>query len=479
MAQSPRNRNLRRESASKEIVLDSLDSILSNPRVTVRKDGAPNAEGCCVVYWMQRAQRGIDNPALDVAIQIANELQKPVAVFFGLHPKYPNANWRHYAFLFDGLKETADRITARGAAFVFRPFPNHNLIKFCEEVKPCLVIGDENPMRAPEGWRQRAASDLKVPFYTVDADVIVPTKYFPKEEYAARTIRPKLHKLLPMFLRPCDNPPAKFHWTPGTKPKSTSSIVPAVLSSLPMDRSVAPLAGAEGGTAAGLRQLQHFIQQGLSRYDTDRNFPPLEGTSGLSAYLHFGQLGPLTIALAVQQAEAPKPAKDAFLEELIVRREVAINFVARNPKYDQLAGCPEWAQKTLTASASDPRIVIYSELQLESAATHDALWNAAQMEMVKRGRMHGYLRMYWAKKILEWSETPAAAFDIAVRLNDRYELDGRDPNGYTGVAWAIGGKHDRPWAPRRPIFGMVRYMSYDGCKRKFDIQSYIRKVAAL
>lgn len=428
---------------------------------------------------MQRAQRVLDNPALDIAIQLANELQKPIAVFFGLHPKYPNGNWRHYAFLMDGLAETAERVAARGAAFVFRPYPDHNLIRFCEEVKPCLVIGDENPMRAPEGWRQSAARDLRIPFYTVDADVIVPTKYFPKEEYAARTIRPKLQKLLPLFFHPCENPKAGYSWPADTEPKSTAPIETSILDSLPVDRSIAPVAGVNGGTAAGLRQLQSFIQQGLSRYDTDRNLPHLAGTSELSSYLHFGQLGPLTIALAVQSAEAPRQAKEAYLEELIVRRELAINFVARNPKYDELAGCHEWAQKTLAASTNDPRDVLYSESQLENAETHDDLWNAAQMEMVKRGRMHGYLRMYWAKKILEWTETPAEAFAIAVRLNDRYELDGRDPNGYTGVAWAIGGKHDRPWAPRRPIFGMIRYMSYDGCKRKFDIQSYIRKVAAL
>ena len=459
--------------------MDSLDSILSNPRVTVRKSGAPDPAGNCVVYWMQRAQRGIDNPALDVAIQVANELQKPLAVFFGLHPKYPNANWRHYVFLVDGLKETAERVVARGAAFVFRPFPNHNLIKFCDEVKPCLVIGDENPMRAPESWRQSAASALNIPFYTVDADVIVPTRYFPKEEYAARTIRPKINKLLPLFLHPSENPQAKYSWPAVTKPKSTASLEASMLDSLPLDRKTPPVAGVNGGTAAGLRQLQHFIRRALSRYDTDRNFPPLEGTSELSAYLHFGHLSSLTIALAVQDAVAPLQAKNAFLEELIVRRELAINFVARNPNYDQLAGCPDWARKTLASSAHDPRTVIYSERQFENAETHDDLWNAAQMEMVKRGRMHGYLRMYWAKKILEWTETPEEAFGIAVRLNDRYELDGRDPNGYSGIAWAIGGKHDRPWAPRRPIFGMIRYMSYDGCKRKFDIQAYLRKVAAL
>jgi deoxyribodipyrimidine photo-lyase len=428
---------------------------------------------------MQRAQRGIDNPALDVALQLANELQKPLAVFFGLHPRYPNANWRHYAFLFDGLAETAAQIEARGAAFVFRPFPAHNLIQFCEEVQPCLVVGDENPMREPEGWRQKAAQVLRVPFYTVDADVIVPTKLFPKEEYAARTLRPKLQKLLPMFLLPCENLQAHYHWKPQEKPTSTTEIHATILAQLPLDRATQPVTKQKGGTAEGMHKLRHFISHTLARYDTDRNLPHLAGTSTLSAFLHFGQISPTTIALAVLAADVPQVAKDAYLEELIVRRELAINYVARNPNYDRLAGCHEWARQTLAKSAADPRDVLYSETQLENAATHDALWNAAQMEMVKRGHMHGYLRMYWAKKILEWTATPEEAFAIAVRLNDRYELDGRDPNGYTGIAWAIGGKHDRPWAPKRPIFGMIRYMSYTGCQRKFDIHKYIHNVSTL
>ena len=459
--------------------LKGLDSILANPRVTIRTPGTPVPEGRCVVYWMQRAQRGTDNPALDVALQLANELQKPLAVFFGLHPRYPNANWRHYAFLFDGLAETAAQIEARGAAFVFRPFPDHSLWKFCEEVKPCLVVGDENPMREPEARRQKAAEVLRVPFYTVDADVIVPTKFFPKEEYAARTLRPKIQKLLPQFLRPCENHSAKYHWKSEERPPNTTEIDPACLEQLPLDRTVSPVAKQKGGATAGIQHLQHFIRNGLACYDTDRNLPHLAGTSSLSAYLHFGQLSPITIALAVLTADAPQQAKDAYLEELIVRRELAINYVARNPNYDRLEGCHDWARQTLAQSAHDTRDVLYNESQLENAATHDDLWNAAQMEMVKSGHMHGYLRMYWAKKILEWTETPEQAFSIAIRLNDRYELDGRDPNGYTGVAWAIGGKHDRPWAPKRPIFGMIRYMSYTGCQRKFDIPKYIQKVTAL
>ncbi len=457
--------------------MNLLDGLKTNPRVTIRRNGEPCAEGLCVVYWMQRAQRSIDNPALNVAIQAANELQKPLAVFFGLHPNYPNANLRHYAFLLEGLQETAQKIEERGAAFIFRPHPKNNLIAFCEEVKACLVIGDENPMREPESWRKSAAEKLRVPFWTVDADVVVPVKLFEKEEYAARTIRPKIHRLLDVFLQPLSKPRARYPFP--RKPMSVPIDKQKILATLAFDRSVQPVAYFKGGTAEAMKRLRAFIKKRLASYHTDRNLPEVDGTSSLSAYLHFGHLSPLTIALAVKNADAPQEARDAYLEELIVRRELAMNYVARNPSYDRLQGSPNWALKTLAEQAKDERPHLYTEAQLESAATADELWNAAQIEMMVTGKMHGYLRMYWAKKILEWTRAPEEAFDIAVRFNDKYELDGRDPNGYTGVAWAIGGKHDRPWAPRRAVFGLIRYMSAAGMARKFDVKAYIQKVNAL
>ncbi|MEP7274232.1 MAG: deoxyribodipyrimidine photo-lyase, partial [Acidobacteriota bacterium] len=449
--------------------MNEIEQLISNPRVTVRRPGHPDPDGRSVVYWMQRAQRGIDNPALDVAIQAANALRLPVAVFFGLHPRYPNSNLRHYSFLVDGIEENRRRIEERGCAFVFRPHPDHDLIRFCKEVKPALVICDENPMREPEGWRRSAAEKLSSPFWTVDADVIVPTRLFPKEEYAARTLRPKLNRLLPVFLQQPANTRANVAWE---RPPTSIEIEPSrILTELECDRRTSAVPDVRGGTEAALKQLSLFINDRLASYDTSRNLPDRRGTSELSAYLHFGHIGPLTIALAVQNADAPMVAKDAFLEELIVRRELAINFVARNPGYDTLAGCPDWGRRTLAKHAEDIRPHLYTESQLESGETSDPLWNAAQMEMVHTGRMHGYLRMYWAKKILEWTESAETAFEIAVRLNDRYELDGRDPNGYTGIAWAIGGKHDRPWAPARTAFGNIRYMSAAGCARKFSVEA--------
>ncbi len=456
--------------------MTALEKLLTNPRITVRRSGTPDPEGRAVVYWMQRAQRGVDNLALDVAIEAANELRRPVAVFFGLHPNYPNANLRHYAFLIEGLAETIKRIERRGAAFVFRTFPRHDLLRFCDEMKPCLVVCDENPLRAPESWRQSAAEKLRVPFWTVDADAIAPIKIFEKEEYSARTLRPKINRVLEVFMHPPKNPRARYRLRDDERPFSQPLDEKELLRKLPFNRSAQPVTAFKGGTGEGLRRLRRFIKERLSNYDTARNLPHIDGTSALSAYLHFGQISPLRVALEIRNADSPEAARQAYLEELIVRRELAINFVARNPNYDRLEGCPNWAKATLRQQARDERPHLYTESQLESADTADALWNAAQAEMIKTGRMHGYLRMYWAKKILEWTRSPEEAFDICVRLNDKYFLDGRDPNGYAGIAWAIGGKHDRPWGPRRPVFGTVRYMSSAGMARKFDVKAYIERV---
>jgi deoxyribodipyrimidine photo-lyase len=455
-----------------------IDKLLQDPRVTVRRGLAPNCEGRAVVYWMQRSQRGSDNAALDLAINVANQLARPVIVFFGLHPRYPGANLRHYAFLSEGLAGLARDVESRGAHFVFRAYPNHSLARLCDEVKPCLVISDENPLRAPESWRQNAALKLNAPLWTVDSDVVVPTGLLAKEEHAARTLRPKTLRLVDVFLQPSSNPIATNRLPHTQVPASQSIDISSLLKTLPLDRSVSPVTHIKGGAAHALDCLRRFVNERLADYDQKRNLPHVDGTSELSPYCHFGHISPIRVALAVRNSSAPETAKAAFLEELIVRRELAINYVARNPNYDRLEGCPAWARASLARHTEDARPHLYTAAQLESAATHDELWNAAQMEMTITGRMHGYMRMYWAKKILEWTETPEEAFEIAVMLNDKYFLDGRDPNGYAGIAWAIGGKHDRPWV-RREVFGTIRYMSAVGMARKFDVKAYIEKVNAM
>jgi deoxyribodipyrimidine photo-lyase len=250
-----------------------------------------------------------------------------------------------------------------------------------------------------------------------------------------------------------------------------------MLARLTIDRSVAPSEAFQGGPAEAKRRLTRFVGSKLAYYADRRNDPTLDFQSGLSPYLHFGQISPVDVALAAMTSGAPRNALDAFLEELIVRRELSMNFAARNPDCCAYAGLPNWARATLAAHARDRRDHLYDEAAWEAAATHDPYWNAAQREMVRTGKMHNYMRMYWGKKILEWSRSPEAAFDIALRLNDKYELDGRDPNSCAGVAWCFG-KHDRPWT-ERPVFGMVRYMNAAGLDRKFDMPDYVERNAAI
>jgi deoxyribodipyrimidine photo-lyase len=450
-----------------------LQTLSADPRVTVRRAGVPDFDGTCVVYWMQRAQRALDNPALDVAIEIGNELRKPVVVFFAPVPFYPRANLRHYAFLAQGIVGIAEQLKQRNVGFVLRRFPDHKLPKFCDEVHACIVVGDENPLREPHRWRELAAAHLKVPLWTVEADVIVPSKLLEKAQYAAHTIRPRLNARLQEFLRPFKNPSAKVPWK---APMKLESLPPNydVTQGWKLDRSVEPVSSWRGGQQQGMRLLRDFVRNKLKTYDKERNHPELDKTSRLSPYLHFGHISPVTVALAVQNAGASQADRESFLNELIVWRELAVNFAHFNKLYDSFECAEPWAHRTLAKRARDLRPVLYKERQLEGAETHDPLWNAAQMQMVNTGWMHNYMRMYWAKKILEWSRSPSEAFRTAVYLNDKYFMDGRDPNGYAGIAWAIVGKFDRPWF-ERPIFGQIRYMSLESTGKKFDSKRYIEQ----
>ena len=453
--------------------MEKLEEIAANPRVHIRRKGAPDADGSCVIYWMQRSQRGIDNSALDVAVEAANALQKPIVAYFAPVPFYPNANLRAYSFLVEGIPDIAAALEKRNIGFVLRRYPDHSLLKFCDEVMPALVVGDENPMREPERWREVANQKLRVPFWTVDSDVIVPSRLIEKEQYAAFHIRKKLEAQLARFLVKPTNPGAKVQWK---KPRGLQSLPSDfdIIEGWKLDRSVGPVSTFKGGTKEGMRLLREFVQKKLPHYAKRRNHPELDGTSRLSPYLHFGHISPLTVAIAVRAADAPKADKESFINELLVWRELAINFVTYNPNYDNFESGENWAHRSLAEHARDPRPYVYSERQLENAETHDPLWNAAQCQMVTDGWMHNYMRMYWGKKILEWSRTPAEAYRIAIALNDKYELDGRDPNGYAGVAWSIVGKFDRPWFTR-PIFGQIRYMSGESTGKKFDSRRYIEQ----
>ena len=460
--------------------MTKLEQFTANPRVTVRRPGTLAHGGRCVVYWMQRAQRAFDNPALDVAVEAANALHQPVVIFFAPVPYYPYANLRHYAFLAQGIPDTAERARKRGIGYVLRRYPEHSLLKFCEEVKASLVVGDENPMREPDHWRQVAAKRLAVPLWTVDADVIVPSKLLDKAQYAARTIRPRLQKQLEQFLTPLSNAKATIEWDNprGLLALPDDGSVDLTEEWKDLDRSVQPVNSFRGGTTEALKLLRDFVNHKLAYYPERHGKPEVDGTSRLSPYLHFGQIGPLTVALAVESSHAPRAAKDDFLDQLITWRELSINFVHYNPLYDSIESAPDWAHRSLAKHVNDKRPVVYSRQQLECAETHDSLWNAAQRQMLHAGWMHNYMRMYWAKKLLEWSPSPAVAYQTAVYLNDKYFLDGRDANGYAGIAWSIAGKFDRPWFDR-PIFGSIRYMSGQAAAKKFDAGKYIAQMAEL
>jgi deoxyribodipyrimidine photo-lyase len=463
--------------ADNDLIPATLERLGSQARVHVRRAGAPRTGGRCVVYWMQRTQRIETNPALDVAIEAANLLGLPVVVYFSVVPNYPSANLRHYHFLQEGLRDVAEDAEERGVGFVLRRAPEM-LAAFLDEVQAAMLIGDENPCREPERWRRVLAKKLDLPFWTVDADVVVPSAVFDRSFYLLHHFRPRLQAQLPRFLVKSARIDPAHRWRPAKKVAGFPLDQDITTGFTTLDRSVKPVDTFTGGSHAAIKRLEEFVRHDLAGYETQRNHPEKRGTSRLSPYLHFGNISPISIGLAVDQAvregRASAAARDRFFDQLIGWRELSVLFVRHNANYDNWECAEPWARTTLVEHAGDARLHRYSLRQLERGETGDDLWNAAQRQMVDTGWMHNYMRMYWAKKILEWAPDPERAFRWAVALNDRYELDGRDPNGYAGIAWAIVGKHDRPWFERK-VFGLVRPMSGSSIARKFDAKAYIRQ----
>jgi deoxyribodipyrimidine photo-lyase len=420
---------------------------------------------------MSRDQRTVDNWALSFAYALSRERGTGLLVIFCLAPEYLGANVEHFRFMLNGLHEISEDLAARGVEFhLLVGDPVMNISKFVNEVRPSAVVYDTDPLRIKRAWREGLIGSSECGIVEVDAHNIVPCwAASPKEEYTAATFRPKVLRLLPEFVQDL---PKDVRIEGSGKVVNESTI--EHLERLDPRHANGQRIGIEGGQTAASQTLNDFIMNGLKGYSADRNDPIIDGQSGLSPYLHFGMISSQRVARSVIEAHAHEKSKGAFLEELIVRRELSENFCHYNPQYDSYGAFPNWAMKTLEEHLGDRREYIYSLKDLELGRTHDPLWNAAQMQMVRTGRMHGYMRMYWGKKVLEWSETPQAALANAVELNDRYELDGRDPNGYAGIAWCIGGLHDRPW-PERPIFGKVRYMSINGARGKFDVDGYIER----
>ncbi len=435
-------------------------------------------KGDYVIYWMQASQRVWYNQALETTIRIANKRSLPVLVYFEITDNFPDANLRHYSFMLEGLQEVMQDLTQEGIQMIINyqssgQYPD--LLELSKEA--VMVVTDCGYLSFQIEWREKYARELPCLLIQVESDVVVPVESASsKEEFTAGTFRPRINRLLLDYLQPMDMTSPDYALDDFKITSFPINDLQNNIKQLSVDTSVSPSPVYHGGKKKAEELLNQFINKKIYRFESLRNDPSQDFLSHMSPYLHFGQISPLYIALRLK-AEAPAEAYRVYLEELIVRRELAINYVYYNSNYDQFKGLPRWAKSTLEKHQDDTRKTVYSIAELEHSLTHDPYWNSAQQEMVITGKMHGYMRMYWGKKILEWSPTPQEAFQRCIYLNNKYELDGRDPNGYAGIAWCFG-KHDRAWK-ERPIFGKVRYMNDNGLRRKYDMEKYVQKVKEL
>ncbi len=446
-----------------------------NPkRIKILKEG--KSSNGPIIYWMQRDQRVNDNWALIYAYEKAKENNERLFVVFNLVPNFKNATFRQYHFMIEGLKKVEKSLLKLNISFVvLLGKPEKQIPHFVDEQKASFLVTDFNPIKEIRNWNQCVKTKISIPFHQVDAHNIVPVwEASPKLEFAAYTIRPKINRLLNEYL---DEYP-KLKKLKNSEIMHSNIDWDELYKNLKIDNSVKPVEEFTPGENEANKVLQNFIEIKLNKYSTDRNDPNKNGVSNISPYLHFGQISAQRVALILKQFESEDESISSYLEELIIRRELSDNFCYFNSNYDNFDGFPDWAKTSLNQHRKDKREYIYSLEQFELAKTHDDLWNASQLEMVKSGKMHGYMRMYWAKKILEWTISPEQAMEFGIYLNDKYELDGRDPNGYVGLAWSIGGVHDRAWG-ERAVFGKIRYMNDKGCKRKFDVSNYINKYVKL
>lgn len=445
----------------------------SRPLNDATIDGDDVAKGP-IIYWMSRDQRVFDNWGLLRAQRLAEQRGSYVVVAFCMTPRCGASSARHYRFMIEGLREVECELIELGIPFhLLIGDQVDRVLGLAERISAGAVVCDFSPLTISRARREELANRLSVPLIEVDSRNIVPAWIAAeKHVYAAFHLRNRYSKLLSEFLH--EIPEASSQARPSNEVFDAIDWS-AVLEAVEADDHGPPIDFPSGASAAH-ETLVRFVEQRLVGYSEKRGFPDADHQSGLSPYLHFGQLSAQRAVLAVRASDAPIADVESFIDEVVVWRELSDNYCLHQPAYASFDGFPKWARESLTAHAEDAREVVYDLEAFEQADTHDPLWNAAQLEMIRTGKMHNYMRMYWAKKILEWSESPREAVRIAVLLNDRYELDGRDSNGYAGVAWSIGGVHDRPWQ-ERPVYGKVRYMNYNGAKRKFDVDAYIRRVA--
>jgi deoxyribodipyrimidine photo-lyase len=423
-----------------------------------------------IVYWMSREQRANDNWALLFAQKLAHENKNNLTVIFTLVPEFLGATIRPYKFMLEGLSQVSKLLREKGIPFiVLFGEPVKEVSKFLLQNQIAYLVTDFDPLRIKREWKRRLIDEIDIPMYEADGHNIVPCWVASdKQEFGAYTIRPKIKRLLTSHLT--EIPTVE-------KQQIKKSDIEEVdfnklLKTVNAGKEVFELNWIKNGESSAYKMLGNFISNKLENYPANSNNPTFDGLSNLSPYIHFGVISCQRIALEVLKSKTSLLAKEKFLEQLVIRRELADNFCYHNTDYDSIKGIPKWGKTTLMQHARDKREYSYTLKEFEEAKTHDNLWNACQIQMVKTGKMHSYMRMYWAKKILEWTEDPNTAVGIAISLNDRYSLDGRDPNGYTGILWSVGGLHDRPWM-ERAIYGKVRYMSYNGCKNKFDVDKYI------
>ncbi len=481
-------------------------------RIRTVNSAAENPDGLFVLYWMTAARRSGWNYGLQRAVERARDLGKPLVVFEALRCDYPWASDRFHAFVIGGMRDNAaafEGSPVRYLAYV-EPSPGAGRGLLETLAAPCcLVVTDDYPAFFLPRMVRAAGARLSVRLEAVDSNGILPTSVPDRTFSTAHSFRGSLQKNLAPWLTetPLPDPVRELQipaaadlvddvigrWPPlsATQLASPSELI----GSLPIDHSVAAIESA-GGPAAAQSRLASFLSDRLARYAEERNKPELDATSGLSPYLHFGHISAHQVVRELLASEGWSPVSlssdtrgsrsgwwgvsadsEAFLDQIVTWRELGFNMAQRESDYDRYESLPDWARRTLAEHADDRREHTYELDQFEAAETHDELWNAAQRQLVRDGIIHNYLRMLWGKKVFEWSEAPEAALAVMIELNNKYALDGRDPNSYSGIFWCLG-RYDRAWGPERPIFGKIRYMSSANTARKHRVKEYLRRYSA-
>ena len=444
-------------------------------RVRALNDQPIRPGGRYVLYWCRWNRRVESNHALLYAAQLANRMNLPLVCLERLSCAYPTASDRFHTFVLEGVPQMQARVRKLGAGYIFQ-LPRK---KTRSDAHLRAVLAGAASVVTDDCLR--ATPDIDVQLHAVDSSCIVPMSRIPGRSYAAYSIRPKIRRLLPEFLRPVPAVELRVRCREAfdsLHTEVTAANLPGLIAACEIDHTIHPSTTFRGGRKAAEAALERFLADRLRRYAREKNEPSAHATSDLSPYLHYGHISSLEVALAVREhAREHKLIADEFLEELIVRRELAFNFRRYAEPHDTLEALPEWAQKTIASHRHDKRDPLYTRGQFEKAATHDDLWNATQKELLLRGKIHGYYRMFWGKKIIEWSSGAAEALATMLYLHDRYALDGDDPNTHANILWCFG-LHDRPW-PERPIYGTIRSMVRSGMERKTDVQAYIREIAYL